>query len=69
MGKKIFTIFKTQIIFACLELCVIVFSDMDVEGMDVQIADQSGKPLQLPPAEKKVCSIFTAFDPSFSVND
>ena len=22
--------------------------------MDVQIADQSGKPLQLPPAEKKV---------------
>ena len=27
--------------------------------MDVQIADQSGKPLQLPPAEKKVCSCST----------
>ena len=45
--------------FAYLELWVIVFSDMDVEGMDVQIADQSGKPLQLPPAEKKVCSCST----------
>ena len=31
-----------------------LLSDLDVEGMDVQIADQSGKPLQLPAAEKKV---------------
>ena len=26
--------------------------------MDIQIADQSGKPIQLPPGEKRVCSCF-----------
>ena len=33
---------------------ILIFSDEEIQGMDVQIADQSGKPLQLPPAEKRV---------------
>ena len=51
---KIGCILHRRVCVMSIEGGIPYFSDEEIQGMDVQIADQSGKPLQLPPAEKRV---------------